>query len=200
MRDRAWNAGVRALDYGCGSGWWTNELASMGFDPFGADISESGIEMARRAFPSIGFTTDTSREGLCARGPFELVTAIEVLPHCFMPREDVSNLYECMAPGGRFVVCAPYHGYLKNLAMALTGSLERHLDTSWSGAYVHFFSVRTLSVLLRDAGFVDIEVTRAGRIAPLAKSMIVACRKPSLGLSSVDVSLSSHGRLELVCS
>jgi len=75
------------------------------------------------------------------------------------------------------VLSTPYHGYFKNLAMAVTGRLESHLDTSWSGAYVHFFTPRSISKLLVEAGFRDIAVMRAGRIAPVAKSMILTCSK-----------------------
>jgi 2-polyprenyl-3-methyl-5-hydroxy-6-metoxy-1,4-benzoquinol methylase len=179
VRNRSWPLNARALDYGCGNGSFTGWLASKGFSTVGIDISESGIEWARRAVPSAEFSLDNSLENLLRLGPFDLVTCIEVIAHCYTPSKDLEKLFSCLRPGGTLILATPYHGYAKNLAMALTGSLERHLDTSWSGASVHFFSPSSISKLLEQAGFRNITLTRAGRIAPLAKSMILTCSKPA---------------------
>jgi 2-polyprenyl-6-hydroxyphenyl methylase/3-demethylubiquinone-9 3-methyltransferase len=179
INNRSFPLHARALDYGCGNGSFTGWLANKGFSTVGVDISESGIELARRAVPSAEFTLDNSLENLLRLGPFDLVTCIEVIAHCYNPSNDLEKLFSCLSPGGMLVLATPYHGYAKNLAMALTGSLERHLDTSYAGAYVHFFTPLSISKLLEQAGFRSITVTRAGRIAPLAKSMILTCSKPA---------------------
>jgi 2-polyprenyl-6-hydroxyphenyl methylase/3-demethylubiquinone-9 3-methyltransferase len=179
INNRNWPSHTRALDYGCGNGSFAGWLAAQGFNTVGVDISESGIELARRAVPSAEFTLDNSLENLLRLGPFDLVTCIEVIAHCYNPSNDLKKMFLCLRPGGTLVLATPYHGYAKNLAMALTGNLERHLDTSWSGAYVHFFTPLSISKLLEQAGFRSITVTRAGRIAPLAKSMILTCSKPA---------------------
>lgn len=179
IASRTWPTPARALDYGCGSGWVAGRLIELGFVTCGVDISETGIEVARRAVPSATFTTDVSAESLAGMGPFDLVTCIEVIAHCYTPLSELQRLYDCLRPGGTLVLSTPYHGYTKNLVMAATGRLERHLDTLWSGAYVHFFTASSISHLLEQTGFRDIRVRRAGRIAPLAKSMVLACSKPS---------------------
>ena len=180
VSNRSWPLNARALDYGCGNGSFTGWLAAKGFSTVGVDISESGIELARRAVPSAEFTIDNSIENLLRLGPFDLVTCIEVISVCYNPPNDLKKLFSCLRPGGTLVLATAYHGYAKNLAMALTGSLERHLDTSGSNVHVHFFTPSSISKLLEQAGFRSITVTRAGRIAPLAKSMILTCSKPSL--------------------
>lgn len=176
---RRWPSPARALDYGCGNGWFAGWLASKHFSTVGVDISESGVELARRTVPSVEFSSDISIENLKRLGPFDLVTCIEVIAHCFTPSSDLEKMFACLRPGGTLVLSTPYHGYLKNLAMAVTGKLESHLDTSWSGAYVHFFTPRSISKLVVQAGFRDIALARAGRIAPLAKAMILTCSKPA---------------------
>ncbi len=72
----------------------------------------------------------------------------------------------------------PYHGYWKNLAMAVTGKLDAHFTALWDGGHIKFWSMRTLRALLEEAGFVDVEFTLVGRIKPLAKSMIAVARRP----------------------
>lgn len=178
LRAGNWSSSARALDYGCGNGWFAGQLSLMGFTVVGADISMSGIELAERHVPNAQFTTNTSSENLANLGPFDLITCIEVIAHCYTPSKDLGTMMACLKPGGMLVLSTPYHGYVKNLMMALTGNLEKHLDTSWSGAYVHFFTPRSISNLLARSGFSDIAITRAGRIPALAKSMIVTCRRP----------------------
>lgn len=174
----AWPPSTKALDYGCGNGWFASWLAGRSFRTSGVDISPSGIEVARRNFPELEFSDDVSAESLARLGPFSLVTCIEVIAHCYQPADELARLHACLEPGGRLILSTPYHGYWKYLALAVTGRMEQYLDTSWAGSYVHHFSPQSISQLLKNAGFRDIEIIRAGRIPPLAKAMIVTCRKP----------------------
>jgi 2-polyprenyl-3-methyl-5-hydroxy-6-metoxy-1,4-benzoquinol methylase len=178
LDSRTWPTAARALDYGCGNGWFANWIAERGFVASGVDISESGIAIARQNFPDVSFTTNVSGESLARLGPFDLVTCIEVIAHCYKPMEELGRIHASLKPGGVLIVSTPYHGYLKYLALAASGRMETYLDTAWAGAYMHHFSLASMSKLLVDAGFTDLNVVRAGRIAPLAKSMILTCRKP----------------------
>lgn len=173
-----WKSPARALDYGSGNGWVTNWLANLNFDASGCDISESGIEIARKHYPELHFSSDVSTEALLRRGPFDLVTCVEVIAHCFDADAVLEKLNAVLAPGGILILSTPYHGYWKLLAMALTGRLEQHLDTEWAGAYVHYFTPRSITKRLLRAGFEDLCIETVGRISPFAKVMIVTCRKP----------------------
>lgn len=62
--------------------------------------------------------------------------------------------------------------------MALTGKMDAHFTALWDHGHIKFWSMRTLSELLREAGFVDIRFERVGRVPALAKSMIAVARKP----------------------
>ena len=88
-------------------------------------------------------------------------------------------------PGIRFEVgsgyddlSTPYHGYLKNLALAVSGKMDSHFTALWDGGHIKFWSMATLATLLRETGFVDLEFRRVGRIPWLAKSMTVTARRP----------------------
>jgi len=178
MAARAWRPNSRALDYGCGNGSMTDWLARKGFDAVGVDISESGIEAGRKTFPRITFSTDVSAESLAQLGPFDLALCTEVIAHCYMPSADLEKIFNSLRPGGMLLLTTPYHGYLKNLALSVSGRLQRHLDTLWPGAYVHFFTPSSITALLRKTGFRDISIARVGRIPALAKSMVVTCFRP----------------------
>jgi 2-polyprenyl-3-methyl-5-hydroxy-6-metoxy-1,4-benzoquinol methylase len=176
---RTWPKAARVLDFGCGNGSLTNWLSHKGFDAVGVDISESGIAHAKRSFSSIPFSADASKENLAKLGPFDLVLCVEVIAHCYDPFSEMEKLWESLRPGGVLILSTPYHGYLKNLALAITGRMDRHFSTLWSGRSVQFFSIKTITELLRSAEFREIRVVRVGRIPPLAKSMVVSAMKPS---------------------
>ncbi|HSQ49736.1 MAG TPA: hypothetical protein VLL94_00560, partial [Nitrospiraceae bacterium] len=75
------------------------------------------------------------------------------------------------------IVSTPYHGYWKNLAMALTGRLDHHFTALWDHGHIKFWSMATLRQLLLEAGFRSITFRRVGRVPALAKSMIAVATK-----------------------
>jgi 2-polyprenyl-6-hydroxyphenyl methylase/3-demethylubiquinone-9 3-methyltransferase len=82
-----------------------------------------------------------------------------------------------VADGGVAVVSTPYHGYWKNLVLALAGQTDKHYTALWDHGHIKFWSMDTLGQLLREAGFKSIEFRRVGRIPTLAKSMIAIARR-----------------------
>jgi 2-polyprenyl-6-hydroxyphenyl methylase/3-demethylubiquinone-9 3-methyltransferase len=76
------------------------------------------------------------------------------------------------------MISTPYHGYWKNLALAITGKMDRHFTALWDNGHIKFWSMKTLTILLEEAGFPDVRFKRVGRIPALAKSMIAIARKP----------------------
>jgi 2-polyprenyl-6-hydroxyphenyl methylase/3-demethylubiquinone-9 3-methyltransferase len=72
----------------------------------------------------------------------------------------------------------PYHGYWKNLALALTNKFDAHWHPLRDFGHVKFFSRATLSQLASEAGFSVTDFLRVGRIPVLACSMILVALKP----------------------
>jgi 2-polyprenyl-3-methyl-5-hydroxy-6-metoxy-1,4-benzoquinol methylase len=168
----------RAFDLGCGNGATAHMLSSLGFVVTGVDPSQSGIELARKAYPTCRFEIGSAYDDLAVGyGTFPLVVSLEVIEHCYDPRRFAHTLFDLVEPGGTAIVSTPYHGYLKNLALAISGNLDTHFTVLWDGGHIKFFSIQTLRQLLSEVGFEDIRFIRVGRIPPLAKSMIAVARK-----------------------
>jgi 2-polyprenyl-3-methyl-5-hydroxy-6-metoxy-1,4-benzoquinol methylase len=168
----------RALDLGCGNGATTNVLAQLGFEVVGVDPSASGIKQASKAFPAVRFEQASTYDDLRERfGTFSLVVSLEVVEHCYSPQRFAATVFSVLDEGGLAFISTPYHGYWKNLLLAITGKWDAHLAPLWEGGHIKFFSLATMRTLLQDAGFRDIEFLRVGRIPPLAKSMIAIARK-----------------------
>ncbi len=168
------------FELGCGNGSVANWLHSLGYSVVGIDYSNSGIAEANKAFPDVRLEVGSAYDDLPAKyGKFSLVVSLEVIEHLYSPRIFVKNIYDLLEPGGYAVISTPFHGYWKNLALALAGKWDNHFTVLWDGGHIKFWSERTIGELLKEAGFVDIQYRRAGRIPVLAKSMIVVVRKPN---------------------
>ncbi len=169
----------RVFELGCGNGSVAQYLTDRGWRVLGVDPSEQGIAQARRANPELELHLGSAYDDLAATyGRFPLVLSLEVVEHVYFPRKYAAAVFDLLEPGGRAVISTPYHGYWKNLAMALTGKMEAHFTALWDHGHIKFWSMRTLGELLREAGFTDLRFSRVGRIPPLAKSMIVVARRP----------------------
>lgn len=166
----------RLLDLGCGNGALARELAHQGFEVMGVDRSRSGLEVARRDGDSIRFEQMEMGRPLdmALRGQFDTVISVEVIEHLLLPRQLFERAREALKPQGHLIITTPYHGYLKNLALALANRFDTHWHPLRDYGHVKFFSRKTVGALFEEQGFCITRFKRAGRIPPLACSMIIA--------------------------
>lgn len=170
--------GSKLFELGCGNGAMAATLAARGYDIAGVDPSPSGIAIARASSNPCRLEHGSSDENLGARfGRFDAVLSLEVVEHVFSPKRYAEAIDELLVPGGIAVLSTPYHAYLKNLALALSGKMESHFTALWEGGHIKFWSRATLAQLFARAGFEEIDFARVGRIPALAKSMVVTYRK-----------------------
>jgi 2-polyprenyl-6-hydroxyphenyl methylase/3-demethylubiquinone-9 3-methyltransferase len=173
---------LRILDVGCGNGYWALRLAAAGHRVVGVDASAQRIEKARCEVPTARFEQlDIGPELLSDLGeaPFDLVISTEVVEHLFLPREWAEAGFAALRPGGRFICSTPYHGYLKNVLIALADRWDRHHHTLRAVGHIKFFSDATLRKLLASAGFANIQFRGAGGLPYLWKSMVMAADRPA---------------------
>lgn len=170
-------ADVKSIcDLGCGNGHISGRLAAHGYNVTGVDASASGIRIARRAYPNVSFVEaliGSHRE----LGEFDLVISSDVIEHLYRPSDLLEAAQTILKPGGHILIGTPYHGYLKNLALAVTGKMESHLSALHDGGHIKFFSVKTLSNLMRTHAFEDLSFNFYGRAPWLWKNMICHARK-----------------------
>jgi 2-polyprenyl-3-methyl-5-hydroxy-6-metoxy-1,4-benzoquinol methylase len=174
--------GTRVLDVGCGNGYWSGLFADKGCVVVGIDPSASGIEVARETYPTARFQRAEVTEDLLERlgeQPFDVIVSTEVIEHLYDPPLFARACFESLAPGGRLVLSTPYHGRLKDIALAVSGHLERHHDALRVGGHIKFFTRRTLEQLLGEAGFVDFAFEGAGRLPQMWKSMVLRAVRPA---------------------
>jgi len=166
------------FELGCGNGSVANRLNTLGYEVVGVDPSIEGIALAAKRFPNIHLELGSCYDDLVEKyGRFPVVVSLEVVEHVFLPRLFAKAAFDLLQPGGTAIISTPFHGYWKNLALALSGKMDAHFTALWDYGHIKFWSCGTLSQLLKEAGFREITFVMTGRLRPLAKSMIAIARK-----------------------
>jgi len=168
----------RLFDLGCGNGLVAAAFTAHGWQVVGVDPSKEGIGYAQDAHPHLVLEEGSCYDDLAARfGRFPVVTTLEVVEHVYSPHKLVQCIHSLLEPGGWAIISTPYHGYWKNLALALTGKFDAHFTPLSEHGHIKFWSRRTLRRLMAEADLHVVRFTHAGRIAPFAKSMIALARR-----------------------
>ena len=173
--------GLRVLDVGCGNGFLCRQLRRKGFDTVGIDLSTSGIAIARQMSPESRFEVMPADDRILSNlesEPFDYVVSTEVIEHVYAPRPYVRGCFAALKPSGTFICSTPYHGYLKNLLIAVAGRWDQHADPLWDGGHIKLWSRRTLSRLLIEAGFEKVSFFGSGRLPLLWMSMVMTAKRP----------------------
>ena len=151
------------------SGW---RVAAMEPDPRGFRLaSERATEADVRR---IALGDELPPEWM---GRFDAGLCLEVVEHLYDPRQLPTTASMLLKKGGVVVVSTPYHGYLKNLAIALLGKWDFHHDPLWTGGHIKFWSRSKLERLFAEQGFRPVGFKGVGRLPYVWKSMVMAFRK-----------------------
>jgi 2-polyprenyl-3-methyl-5-hydroxy-6-metoxy-1,4-benzoquinol methylase len=169
------------LDVGCGNGSLVKLFVENGFDAYGTDASETGIKMATQFSDQRFAIQDLSSDELpskFAHLTFDTITSTEVIEHLYDPRKFIHFCKRILLNngGGEIILSTPYHGYLKNLLLAVAGKWDKHADPLWDGGHIKLWSKDTLSKLLIEQGFTITNFVGCGRIPYVWKSMIIKAK------------------------
>jgi 2-polyprenyl-3-methyl-5-hydroxy-6-metoxy-1,4-benzoquinol methylase len=167
------------LDLGCGNGYLCRDLSNLGFNVTGVDPSSTGIAHARTLAPKVSFYeigVYDNPQNLETHN-YDAVVSTEVIEHLYYPKELIRFAKAVLKPGGYLVVTTPYHGYLKNLLLALFNKWDFHHKPLWDGGHVKYWSKKTLTEALENEGFFVENFIGCGRTRYLWKSMLLTARK-----------------------
>jgi len=165
------------LDLGCGNGLLTKHLADAGFQVTGCDTDKKGTEKATKFVPDARFIQCSVYDSpdVLEGKTFDAVISCEVIEHLYYPGKLLEFAAAALRPSGHLILTTPYHGYLKNLAIALAGGWDFH-HSAWDGGHIKFWSKRSLTTLLNKEGFNVVGFRGLGRCVWLWKSMMLVSR------------------------
>jgi SAM-dependent methyltransferase len=159
---------------GYDGGYYLTELSQLSHKIIGLDISFFALTEARRrgaknlAIGDLGITLPFKNHY------FDCGISIEVIEHLLKPTLLISELNRVLKPEGKLILSTPYHGLIKNIAIALL-KFENHFKVE--GAHIRFFTIKSLKSILKRNGFETKRIELVGRIPPLAKGMILYATK-----------------------
>jgi methionine biosynthesis protein MetW len=148
----------RCLDVGCGTGnSYAVELHRRGISYVGVDVSAQAVAHARASGLSAQVIDDAGQLPF-SDDSFDLVVCVEVFEHLFGPHQAAREIRRVLRPGGRLVASTPNVAYWRLRANLLFGVWnpigdELAIEQPWRDPHIRFFTPRTLSRMLRMAGF-----------------------------------------------
>ncbi|HEY5389936.1 MAG TPA: class I SAM-dependent methyltransferase [Solirubrobacteraceae bacterium] len=153
-------AGVRVLDVGCGSGWFSAALFEAGFPVTGVDVAAEALRRARLRASAVEFVRaregDPLPFGAASFGAAWLGEVLEHVQDGIALLEEVARVLE---PGGVLIASTPDHPFALRARLALSrAAFERHFDPR--SDHVRFFTAASLRTLLEACGFEDVAVVR----------------------------------------
>src|SRR5207245_6099173 len=95
------NPGI--LDFGCGTGWFTAELAHLG-RATGIDLSETAIAHAKATYPYVPFLAANVFETPFPAEQFDVVVSQEVLAHVEDPARYLDLIAQILKPNGYLII------------------------------------------------------------------------------------------------
>ena len=93
----------RVLDFGCGHGWFTERLASLG-EAHGIDLSPVAIAAAQARRPEITYVAGSVYSAPLPKDYFDIVVSQEVIAHVEDQPQYVARAAELLKPAGYFIV------------------------------------------------------------------------------------------------
>lgn len=149
----------RALDIGCGPGYFLTAAQKLGFDVHGLDPSDYIVEMGQKTWG------DRMRLGLIESADypsesFDLVVAFDTFEHIYDPKKFLSAIHRVLKPGGVLAITTPDP----------TSALAKVSGQNWVSfklpEHVFYWSPETIRNVLAEHYDV-LEINRAGQYATL---------------------------------
>ena len=93
----------RILDFGCGTGWFTERLSHVG-RAVGIDLSSAAIALARATYPNVAFIAGDLYEATFPDEHFDVIVSQEVVAHVEDPQVYLEIIARVLKPKGYLII------------------------------------------------------------------------------------------------
>jgi len=165
----------RILDYGCGQGGASRIFVDAGYEVVGMDVSEVALKAARQKVPEATFSAVEVENNIPAEdASFDICYATELIEHLFDVQGYLREVHRILRPNGYLLLTTPYHGWVKNM-LVVSFAFEKHFRAH--SGHIRFFSKKSITHYLVEAGFSVEDFQGIGRCWPVWKTMFVKAKK-----------------------
>ncbi|MFV1857956.1 MAG: class I SAM-dependent methyltransferase [Anaerolineales bacterium] len=138
-------SGVRVLDLGCGSGWFSQRARQRGANVISLDISRSLVGITRQRTQGMVLVADAGLTPFASES-FRLIVSSEMLEHLKDPSRGVTEIGRILAPGGIAAITTPNRIWLWLIRLATRLRIRPYRG------YENFLGYDELHKLLKLAG------------------------------------------------
>lgn len=191
-------SGDTLLDVGCGNGHLLYQLRNRFKRLIGLEYSAHRLEQAKLnlsddAFRAVLGSAENMSE--IASNSIDCVVSADTIEHVPDVYPATAELYRVLRPGGILIINTPNIAFLKKRILLLLGRFPSTSqpneglgsDILFDGGHLHYFTFRSLSILLKRAGFVidqSIGFWKLGRVHNLHPTLMsggvqLVARKPA---------------------
>lgn len=151
----------QVLDAGCADAQCTTHLAQRALRLRACEASSSQIAANCKAHPDVSFFVQDLCSPLAAEAnTFNAVWCSDALARLPHPAIAINEFHRVLKPNGKLLLTVPYHGLGKNICIALFQWNRYFAPTN---PYLRFFTVKTLTQLIKKTGFRSIQTEVCGR-------------------------------------
>jgi SAM-dependent methyltransferase len=145
----------KLLDVGASCGFFVEEAVAAGFDAYGVELSAEAIARAPNDVRARLMHGDVTSLDLTAKGPFDVITAFDVIEHLFDPIAFLAQLRRIAKPGSWLVISTPDVGHILRHVLRARWPMFQPMQ------HTVLFSRRGLRLALSAAGFDVISIGAA---------------------------------------
>lgn len=146
----------KLLDVGCAVGFFLEASQLRGWEPYGVEISQYASAKAAEKFP-VTIKNGTLKDAHFPAGYFDALTMFDLIEHEPDPLAFMQEVSRVLLPGG-----------FAAISTLNSSSLSRKLmQVNWphfKEEHLFYYSLHSLSLLLKASGFEVIEVTKAYKV------------------------------------
>lgn len=174
------DSNITIVDFGCGNGKILGEIKKINPKAklIGLDISGTALEEAKRNFPEVEIYKIIDGEKFPLSDKLvDFIFSSEVIEHIYDTENAFSEIARILKSGGKILLTTPYHGFVKNLLIALF-AFNKHFNPI--GAHIRFFTKKTLIDLLNKNNLKAVKIGYYGRFWPISHSIFILVEKIKL--------------------